>query len=273
MPELDSIRAEMKGPNTVDSLCGDLRRFGITEGMTVLLHSSLSAIGWVCGGAVGVILAVEKALGESGTLVMPAFSGGLSEPCNWRCPPVPEAWHEIIRAQMPPFDRDLTPVGREIGVIAETFRKQSGVVRSGHPSASFAAWGRHKTFVTEGPAGPDFPFGENGPLARLYELDARVLLLGVGYDRCTSLHLAECRADYRGKLIISEGAPMIENGSRVWREYKDVALRGDAFDAIGKASETERALSLAKVGLADARLIPQRELVDYAVKWMEVNRS
>jgi aminoglycoside 3-N-acetyltransferase len=74
MSDADAID-QVQSPGTVDSLCRDLPSLGVTEGMTLIVHSSLGSIGWVCGGAVGVVLALEQALTGDGTLVMPAHSG------------------------------------------------------------------------------------------------------------------------------------------------------------------------------------------------------
>ena len=81
-----------KTPFTTNTLQRDFLNIGIQKGMNLLLHSSLSSIGWVCGGAVAVILALEKVLGPKGTLIMPTHSGDLSDPKNWKDPPVPKSW-------------------------------------------------------------------------------------------------------------------------------------------------------------------------------------
>ena len=85
---------------TIESLQTDLRALGIRPGMVVLVHSSLSAMGWVCGGSVAVVTALQKVLGSTGTLVMPAHSSGLSEPSKWEGPPVPESWWPVIRENL-----------------------------------------------------------------------------------------------------------------------------------------------------------------------------
>ncbi len=96
-------------PATVASLAADLRALGVTEGSTLLVHSSLSALGFVCGGAPAVVQALRSALGAGGTLTVPTHSGDLSEPSRWRNPPVPQDWWQTIRDETPPFDPATTP--------------------------------------------------------------------------------------------------------------------------------------------------------------------
>jgi len=62
-------------PNTINSVYQDLIRLGINNNDILLVHSSLSNLGWVCGGAQTVITALMNAVGSDGTLVMPAHSG------------------------------------------------------------------------------------------------------------------------------------------------------------------------------------------------------
>ena len=137
-----------KMPATVDSLKADFSALGVESGMVLLVHSSLSALGWVCGGPVAVIIALQHVLGSAGTLVMPAHSTDLSDPGRWENPPVPESWWRIIRETMPAYRPDLTPT-RKMGIIAETFRKQNGVLRSAHPHVSFCAFGAHARKITD----------------------------------------------------------------------------------------------------------------------------
>ena len=178
MSEKDVIE-KSKIPQTRESLKKDLKKIGVRPGMVLLAHSSMSSVGWICGGAVSFILALEEVIGEQGTLVMPAHSGDLSDPAKWENPPVPEEWWETIREAMPAFEPDLTPT-RGVGKVAETFRKQRGAIRSLHPQVSFAAWGKYAEYITSGHS-LENAFGEKSPLAKIYELDGYVLLAGVSH--------------------------------------------------------------------------------------------
>jgi aminoglycoside 3-N-acetyltransferase len=257
---------------TARSITKDLYKLGVKKGMTLLVHSSLSSIGWVCGSAASVVLALEEAIGPDGTLVMPTHSGDLSDPAEWKHPPIPSEWWEEIRSEMPPYKADLTPT-RQMGAIPECFRKQEGVVRSSHPQVSFAARGKKAEFITQSHK-LDYSLGESSPLARIYELCGQVLLLGVGHSNNTSIHLAEYRAEYPGKKIVKPGAPIIADGTRKWVWFDDVNTNDSDFARIGEDFSKETSLvASGTVGLASAMIMPQRELVDYSVKWIRKNRS
>lgn len=74
-------------PITIHSIAQDLSRLGVKEGDTVLVHSSLSKLGWVCGGPQVAVHGLLQAIGTSGTLVMPAQSSDWSDPAEWGNPP------------------------------------------------------------------------------------------------------------------------------------------------------------------------------------------
>ncbi|MFE7121528.1 aminoglycoside N(3)-acetyltransferase [Streptomyces sp. NPDC057654] len=252
---------------TRDSLAADLRGVGIREGETLLVHSSLSSLGWVCGGPGTVVQALLDVLGPEGTLVVPAHSGENSDPAVWSNPPVPEEWWAWIRASMPAYDARTTPTFG-IGVIPETARNWPGAVRSDHPQTSFAAIGPLASTVTDRHA-LDCRLGERSPLARLEEAEARILLLGAEYESCTAFHLAECRAN--PPEVDNSFAAMTPQG-RQWLTVRDSGISGERFTELGAAFEKERPVARGTVGAAEARLFPLGDAVAYALTWITRHR-
>ncbi|MFN2134794.1 MAG: aminoglycoside N(3)-acetyltransferase [Candidatus Promineifilaceae bacterium] len=263
MTEADSI-ARVKEPGTRESLAADFRRLGLFPGQVVLVHGALSSLGWVSGGAVAVLWSLMDVLTPEGTLVMPAHSGDYSDPAQWQHPPVPETWQETIRATMPLYDPRRTPT-RGMGRIAELFRTWPDVLRSDHPQLSFAAWGKEANFVTAGHE-LAYALGERSPLARIYDLNGDVLLIGVGHDNNTSLHLSEVRAP--NPQLIETSAPWLEDGVRVWKCFPDIDYDEQRFPELGVAFEAAYEVTTGQVAAAACRLMSQRALVDFGVEWL-----
>ncbi len=119
----------------------------------------------------------------------------------------------------------------------------------------------------------DFPQNEQSPLGRLYELDGYALLLGVDFDKNTSLHLAEYKADYKGKRIVTDGFPVIHDDKKQWHEHEDLLYYPDDFLQIGKDFQAAGKCVIGRIGNAKSFFFSQRDLVDFAVEWMEKNRS
>ncbi|GAB3037858.1 AAC(3) family N-acetyltransferase [Natronobiforma cellulositropha] len=270
MSEREAVE-RVEEPVTVASITEDLEALGVRVGDTLLVHSSLSALGWVCGGAPAVVDALQAALTESGTLVMPTHSSDYTDPGDWAEPPIPESWHERVRETMPPYRPEVTPT-RGMGRVPECFRTYPETVRSAHPAVSFAAWGHDAESVVADHSLEE-RFGERSPLARVFDLEGSILLLGVGYETNTSLHLAEVRAPSVAGTD-RDGGPVLVDGERVWVEYESTRGSTDDFAALGAAFEREcaEAVTVGTVGAATARLIDQRALVDFAVEWFETNR-
>ncbi len=255
----------------LDSLCSptrleiDFAGLGVEPGDVLLVHSSLSALGWVIGGAPTVVRSLIDRLGPNGTLVMPAATPLCADPADWPPPGIPEDCHDAVREHLPVFDPAVTPT--TMGVIAETLRTWPGTVRSDHPLESVCARGpmahrivgKHSLAFCEGPG---------TPFEQVVNLDARVLLLGVGFNRCTLLHFAESQVANR-RTEKSRYA-LMRDGKRVWVEVDDMAADRDRlFPQVGSAFlEAGRAVQ-GRVGNAEAVLFGARDLVAFATAHME----
>lgn len=175
---------------------------------------------------------------------------------------------------MPTCRPDLTPT-RNMGVISETFRKQNGVLRSVHPHVPFCTLGAHAEEITDNHS-LAFGMGEESPLARAYDLNGHALLLGVGHERNSSLHLVEYRTTYPTKRFVQEGSPICTSSVKAWAIFENVDLDASDFEHIGDDflnSDAGNVIHHGRVGLVDCQLMPQREIVDFAVDWIEVHRA
>jgi aminoglycoside 3-N-acetyltransferase len=152
-----------------DKLEEELRDLGIREGGVLLVHTSFREVRPVQGGPLGLIRALRGALGPAGTLVMPTMTDGATV-----------------------FDPHSTPTSG-MGITAELFWRQPGVVRSTHAGGSFAAVGPLAAPIcARQPLSP--PHGSDSPVGRVHDFDGQVLLLGVEHSENTTLHLAEALA-------------------------------------------------------------------------------
>ena len=138
--EVEAIGRTVGGPVTSAGISAGIAGLGVELGERLLIHASLSALGFVAGGAQAVVEGLKRAVGEGGLLAMPAFTSQLSDPVNWQVPPVPQDWWETIRSRAPAFDPASTP-SRGIGAVCEALRTSTGAVRGDHPLHSFTAWG------------------------------------------------------------------------------------------------------------------------------------
>ena len=268
-PEKDVV-ARTAVPLTVITLAGKLRASGLAAGQTVLVHLAMSQLGWIAGGAEAVILALLAAVGDSGTIMMLAHTGANTDPSNWQNPPVPEAWWQTIRDYTPAYDPQTTPT-RGLGVVPELFRTWPGALRSDHPVLSMAALGPQARYLVSDHALTEGA-GDRSPLGKLYELDGHVLLLGVGHENNTSLHLAEYRANYPGKRHLCTGSAMQVDGGRQWVAYETLDINTGDFAELGAAFDHAHNVAVGRINDAGVRFFRQRPLVDFAVAWLEQHR-
>jgi len=197
-------------------------------------------VGPIEGGPLGLIEALGSALGPGGTLVMPSWTGSDDEP----------------------FDPETTAASPDLGVVPDTFWRQRGVVRSNHPFACAAA-GPYAQRITSDqlPIPPHIP---ESPVGRVYELDGEVLLLGVGHDSDTALHLAELLAGvpYR----VPKSCTVLRDGCPVRIAYGENDHCCARFTFVDEWLRARGAQSEGHVGHAHARLARARDIVGVALE-------
>jgi aminoglycoside 3-N-acetyltransferase len=245
------------------SLVAELRAASLGAGDILLVHSSLGSLGFVAGAARTIIEGLLELVTPAGTIMMPTYSGELSDPAEWRYPPVPPEWIEPIRRETPPYDVRLTPT-RRMGVVAELFRHFPGVRRSPHPQSSFAAVGAHaELLVGEHPLA--YRFGPRSPLGRLCEARGQVLLLGAPPQTNSLLYLSEYRTRRQTKVL--KRAPMLVDGQAQWVPYEDLEHSNDWFND-AHAALVERGIARRfRVGAAECSVMPACETIGAVVEW------
>jgi aminoglycoside 3-N-acetyltransferase len=228
-----------------------LRKLGLKRGDTVGVHSSLSSFGRVEGEADAVIDALLETVGEQGNVVMPTHSANLSED---RRTPEMIAMGVSWLLKILPYEPEKTPV--TTGIIPETFRKRKGVVRGLHPSHSIA---------TSGPKAQELSEGWH----KVLELDGYILLIGVGLDRCTAMHLAEKRVHFPDHILKKITPPkwFVEKypeGKWEWDfgSYPD-------FAKLTQPCLERGIMKTVKVGDATLKLVKLRQLIDLYVEYLE----
>ncbi|WP_316526808.1 aminoglycoside N(3)-acetyltransferase [Kitasatospora brasiliensis] len=228
-----------------------------------MLHvqASLRTLGPVPGGAAGVVQALREVLGSDGTLV--AYTATPENSASSRLHQsaiagLTPAEVDAYQARMPRFDPARTPASPTVGALSEAIRTCPGALRSRHPQTSWAAVGRQAGEVTE-----HHPLtshlGPESPLGRLYDLDARVLMLGVPMDRFTAFHLADLRMP---DVTEREYRCVGEDG---WTAFQAPDLDDVHFGPLGaEVLRTARGITTGRIGAAECLLVSLREAVDLA---------
>lgn len=165
---------------STEHLFEDLVRLGLAPGDRVVVHASLSRVGWIEDGPQALIAALQRAVGTVGLLVMPTFNHGA---------PFSKSGEGF-------YDPQSTPSSS--GRLSDTFWRLPGVSRSLSPTHPIAAWGEGSEELVQGHEHSS-TMGPGSPLAKLCDLGGKLLHLGTDHRLSSVKHLAE----------ILEGAPCL----------------------------------------------------------------
>lgn len=214
-----------------------LQSLGVERAGVLVVHASFRAVGPVEGGPSGLIDGLREVLGPTGTLVMPSMTGS---------------------RRLEPYDAGRTPT-RAMGIVAETFWRLPETYRGDHPTSAFAASGPLSRQITASqPLSP--AHGLDSPIGRVYQLGGSILLLGVGHDSNTTIHLAERMAQV--PYLVPKWTTVLRNGlpERVEFDAIDHCCRN--FRLVDEWLR-ERGLQIeGEVGHASARLMESRSVID-----------
>ena len=225
---------------TKAEIANRLRAMGVDRAGVLLVHTSFRALRPVEGGPLGLIEAIRDVLGPTGTLAMPSFSGSDDEP----------------------FDPTTTPASPDLGIIADTFWRLPGVLRSNHCHA-FAAIGPYAPVITGDPL-PLPPHIPESPAGRVHALGGQVLLLGVGHDADTMLHLAELIAGV--SYSVSKHCTVMQDGRPVRIDYEQNDHCCERFSLADAWLRARGQQSEGRIGRAYVRLARARDIVEAAVE-------
>lgn len=228
-----------------EKIITSLRALGVRPGGVLLVHSSLSSLGYVPGGPRTVIDALRRAVGPTGTLVLPTHS-----------------WDEMESGGRV-FDARRTRSC--VGQLTEEFRHMAGVERSLHPTHSVAAVGPRAVDLTRDHERSPTPCGPGSPYAKILEANGQILFLGVTLDSNTAYHTIEAMAglSYLLKPQPDEFVIVDRQGTSrklsLWRHEAGIARRFEEWEKLF----IERGLAReGSVGPARSLLVDGRPFLD-----------
>ena len=231
---------------TKDDILQDLESLGVQRGSLLFVHSSMSALGRVDGGADAVADALLESLGPNGTLVVPAFT--YADP------------HDYPDSINPAWIFDPASTRSGMGAVTNAVRTRNGALRSIHLWHSVAAVGPlAQTVVTADGKAWASAWDETSPMAWVFDNGGFILLLGVPYQNLTAVHVweVELGVDYRETRFITRRTPLAD-GTLVPLASQVHARRdwhpGSDFNRMGERMEKAGLVAVGHVGNAVARL-------------------
>ncbi|HZM80529.1 MAG TPA: AAC(3) family N-acetyltransferase [Candidatus Limnocylindrales bacterium] len=255
----------------IDRLAADISALGLRKGRDVLVHCAMAEIGWIDGDARSLLAAIRRAAGLRSTIVVPTHTT-INSPTSRAFKTATEGMspQQVSRfaKQLKGFDSADPTV--ETGRLAEYLLRRRDSKRSPHPLVSSAAVGPR---AAELMAIHDLEchHGERSPMGALYAVDASILLLGVGYDKCSAIHLAEYRL--ARPPPVREYHCWIATRSRSKpKTFTGIDLNDGDFGNLGRDFDSAMGTRWGMVGGAVSCAVPIRDLVDFAVGWLTDHR-
>jgi aminoglycoside N3'-acetyltransferase len=237
----------MQKPLAQKDIVDDLKRLGLDRGAAVEVHSSLSSIGVVEGGASTVISALMDVVGEQGAIVMSAYL--VTPPLSL----TEKEKAQGITAKVRFLDENAdckTGMGR----IADTFCRWPNTCL-GKGIHRVCAWGHNAQLHSQG-------------YNYLLSIDGWVLLMGVDIGRCSSMHAAEDKVEWPRQIIehfrLPEAIQLQYPDTEWYIEYHDAnqPLPENAWEKVVVEAERRGLIKRGYVGKAECMLFKGKPVVD-----------
>ena len=220
-----------------------LKENGIGHADTVLVHTSMRALGCVEGGCDGLIDAFKAYLYD-GLFLVPTHT-----------------WDNVGLSQ-PIYDvRKTIPC---IGALPTVAAFRPDGVRSLHPTHSLAAFGKRAAAFVAGEENCQSPCPVGGAWSRLYDEDATILLLGVKLNRNTYIHAVDELLNIPGRLRDPIDLTVIdyEGNARVIPFCKHQNTGSESYEKYREAFEAAGAMTNAHLGEAEVGIVSARKCTE-----------
>jgi len=240
-----------------EDLIREFKEIGIDPKGTLMVHSSMKAVGEVEGRADTVIDAFMEYM-KDGLLVFPTHT-----------------WSKENNE-----DNIFNPQTEEscVGILTNIFRKRNGVFRSLHPTHSLAAYGKDAAEFINGEEKRKTPCPREGAYGKLYDRNAQILFLGCTLKSNTFIHgveewneipnrLADYTVDYQ---IISE-IKVIE--SAVHPHQAPIEDVSKNYDKLREPLIEKNICQIGKIGDAESYLCQAREMANLCSSFLEKDQN
>lgn len=247
----DFERTEFTPEVGQEELVTGLQQLGVALGDRVVVHSSLSSLGHVLGGADALIRALLSAIGPTGTLMVPYFTDYVTR-------------RKIFNPTHPPPS--------EVGVVTNRLRNWPGAILSLCPSHTVVALGPDAARLVENHAFVS-PVGKDSPFDRLAKIGGKVLLLGVNQCTNTTIHTGEAYASapYWGQKRPDRPAGLwvfLPGRGKTWLPLMEAPGCSLGFERIDPYLKAHNLVTYGQIGRARCRLMGGQALIDAVVDFL-----